>query len=52
MMVQEGSWMMICMMATMLFAFIIGVFVIIQTFIQVKLLKEFLRLNSESKTKI
>jgi hypothetical protein len=37
---QEGMWMMICMIATALFVFIIGVCVIIQTFLQAKMLRE------------
>jgi hypothetical protein len=48
---QEMTWMMICMIATFLFAFIIGICGIIQTFFQAKMLKELRRLNSESKTR-
>ncbi len=44
---QEMMWMMICMSATAIFAFIIGLSVIIQTFIQAKMLKELRRLNRE-----
>ncbi len=44
---QEMMWMMICMRATAIFAFIIGLSVIIQTFIQAKMLKELRRLNRE-----
>jgi hypothetical protein len=42
---QEMMWMMICMIATAIFAFIIGISVIIQTFLQAKMLKELRKLN-------
>ncbi len=45
---QEMIWMMICMIATALFAFIIGISVIIQTFIQAKILKELRTLNKDN----
>lgn len=47
---QEGTWMMICMIVTVLFVFIIGVCVIIQTFLQIKMLRELRRLNKEDKS--
>lgn len=47
---QEMMWMLICMITTALFAFIIGISVIIQTFIQAKMLKELRKLNSDNKS--
>ena len=35
---SEGAWVMVCMIITTLFAFIIGISVIIQTFLQAKML--------------
>lgn len=37
---QEMMWMMVCMIATVIFAFIISICIIIQTFIQLKMLKQ------------
>ncbi len=45
---QEMIGMMICMIVTALFAFIIGISVIIQTFIQAKMLKELRTLNKDN----
>ncbi|CDZ80189.1 hypothetical protein BN1013_00695 [Candidatus Rubidus massiliensis] len=47
---QEMMWMMICMIVGTLFAVIIGISVIIQTFIQAKMLKELRKLNSDHKS--
>lgn len=44
---QEMTWMMICMVATILFAILIGVCVIIQTFFQSKILKEIRKLHEK-----
>lgn len=44
---QESIWMRICMIATTLFSLIIGIAVIIQTFLQAKILKELWRFNKE-----
>jgi hypothetical protein len=46
---QEMMWMMICMIVTTLFALIIGISIIIQTFLQVKILKELCKFNKENK---
>jgi hypothetical protein len=46
---QEMVWMMICMIATAIFAFIIGISIIVQTFLQAKMLKELRKLNRENK---
>ncbi len=43
---NEQIGMMICMIVTMLFVIIIGIAIIIQTFLQAKMLKEIRRLNS------
>lgn len=42
---QEMMWMMICMIVTTLFALIIGISIIIQTFLQAKILKELRKFN-------
>ncbi len=49
---QEMIWMMVCMIVTAIFAFIIGISVIIQTFIQLKMLKELRRLKTHENDKL
>ncbi len=49
---QEMMWMMICMIVTAIFAFIIGVSIVIQTFIQLKMLKELRRLKAHENDKL
>ena len=46
---QEMMWMMICMIVTTLFALIIGISIIIQTFLQAKILKELRKSYKEDK---
>ena len=48
---QEMMWMMICMFVTAVFVFIIGISVIIQTIIQLKILNE-LRKSKHTKKDI
>ena len=48
---QEMMWMMVCMVATTLFAIIIGILIIIQTFIQAKMLREIRRLKPNNNYK-
>ena len=48
---QEMMWMMICMIVTAVFAFIIGISIIIQTIIQLKILNE-LRKSKHTKKDI
>lgn len=43
---QEMTWMMICMIVISLFALSIGICVIIQTFLQTKILKEIRRIKN------
>jgi hypothetical protein len=47
MMMQEGSWMMICMIATTIFVVIIGISVILQTILQARMLKELRRIDKK-----
>lgn len=49
MMMQEGMWMMICMISTAIFVIIIGITVIVQTFLQAKMLRELRKINKENK---
>lgn len=46
---QEMNWMMICMIVTAISALIIGVSIIVQTFLQFKILKELRVVNKENK---
>ncbi|MBA3721210.1 MAG: hypothetical protein H0W88_02265 [Parachlamydiaceae bacterium] len=48
---NEQMGMMICMIVTMLFVVVIGIAIIIQTFLQAKMLKELRRLNASENDK-
>ncbi|MBA3602910.1 MAG: hypothetical protein H0W50_04560 [Parachlamydiaceae bacterium] len=48
---NEQMGMMICMVVTMLFVIVIGIAIIIQTFLQSKMLKEIRRLNASENDK-
>lgn len=47
MMMQEGMWMMICMISTAIFVIVIGIAVIVQTFLQAKMLRELRKINKD-----
>ncbi len=49
---NEQMGMMICMIVTMLFVIVIGIAIIIQTFLQAKMLKEIRRINSSGNDKL
>lgn len=48
MMMQEGTWMMLCMIAIVIFVVIIGIAVIVQTFLQARILKELRRIDKNN----